>query len=221
MKILVVDDEYHIRKVIGDYLRAEGYEVLEGMDGLDCIDKVMVNPNLDLILLDVRMPKMTGFEAIEKIKKLTDVPILFLTALDESYDEIKGLNFGADDYITKPFRFDILIARVNTALRRKRTAKQTLFEVGNFKMDFSKREVKILETFINLTKMEYELLEYFIKNNELVLDRNRILDIVWGYDYYGDPRTVDTHVKTLRVKLGEYAKWILTKRGVGYQFKVG
>ncbi|MDP5275972.1 response regulator transcription factor [Chengkuizengella axinellae] len=220
MKILVVDDEFHIRKVIGDYLRTEGYEVFEGTDGLDCIEQLKSRPDVDLILLDVRMPKLTGFEAIEQIKKITDAPILFLTALDESFDEIKGLNLGADDYITKPFRYDILIARVNSALRRRKALKPTVFESKNFKMDFSKREVKIFETPVTLTKMEFELLEYFVKNNELVLDRNRILDSVWGYDYYGDPRTVDTHVKTLRVKLGEYGEWILTKRGVGYQFKV-
>jgi len=220
MKIFVVDDELHIRKIIGDYLRADDYEVVECVDGLDCLEKIREHPDLDLILLDVRMPRLSGFDAMPEIKKISDVPVLFLTALDETFDEIQGLELGADDYITKPFRYDILMARVRSTLRRRVALKPHPFELDNLKINYEKREVQIAEKTLDLTKMEYNLLVYLVENSNLVLDRNRILDSVWGFNYYGDPRTVDTHVKTLRSKLGSHAKCILTKRGVGYQFKV-
>lgn len=220
MKVLVVDDEQHIRKIIGDFLKREGYKVLHAVDGMDAIDKVEDNKDIDLILLDVRMPNLSGFEAIDHIKERTDAPVLYLTALDETHDEIHGLNLGADDYITKPFRYDVLMARVKRSLRGREKASTENFNHEGLHVDFEAREVRMDGALIDLTKMEYELLVYLVKNKNLVLERTRILDGVWGYDYYGDPRTVDTHVKTLRSKLGEHASNIKTKRGVGYQFKM-
>jgi len=220
MKICVVDDELHIRNIIGDYLRNDGYEVVTCKDGLDCLEQLKVHKDVSLILLDVRMPKMSGFQVFPEIKKVTDVPILFLTALDETYDEVRGLSLGADDYITKPFRYEILMARVKAVLRRYQTQNAKVFSMANMQIDYLKREIYVDGHLLDLTKLEYELMAYFADNYGFVLDRNRILDKIWGIDYYGDPRTVDTHVKTLRAKLGPCGEWIRTKRGVGYQFKV-
>lgn len=220
MKIIVIDDEEKIRRIIKDYLVNEGYEVLEGKDGLDGIEKIIEHNDFDLILLDIRMPKMDGYEAIKEIKKVTDTPVIFLTALDEVYDEIKGLNLGADDYITKPFSYEILIARVKACLRRKQKFKIKQFNYGDLRFDVNNKEVYIDKDLINLTLREFELLELLINNRNMTLERGCILDKLWGYDYYGDPRTLDTHIKTLRGKLGQYADMIKTIRGVGYKLEL-
>lgn len=220
MKIIVIDDEEKIRRIIKDYLVNEGYEVLEGKDGLDGIEKIIEQNDFELILLDIRMPKMDGYETIKEIKKVTDTPVIFLTALDETYDEVKGLNLGADDYITKPFSYEILIARVKACLRRKQKFKIKQFNYGDLRFDVNNKEVYIDKDLINLTLREFELLELLINNRNMTLERGCILDKLWGYDYYGDPRTLDTHIKTLRGKLGQYADMIKTIRGVGYKLEL-
>lgn len=220
MKIMIIDDEQKIRKIIRDFLENEGYEVDEGVDGLDGIGKIITNRNVDLILLDIRMPNMDGYEAIKEIKKVTDAPVIFLTALDDIYDEVKGLELGADDYITKPFSYDVLVARVKSCLRRSEKNKPVEYTFKDLNINFTSRALYIDSELINLTQKEFDLLEFLVINKNMTLERTRILDRIWGYDYYGDPRTVDTHIKTMRFKLGHYADVIKTIRGVGYKFEV-
>ena len=219
MKILVIDDEKNARRILGDYLKNEGYEVVEGVDGEDGIDQLIIHKDIDLILLDVRMPKMNGFEAVKEIKEITDAPIIFLTAMDESFDEVKGLELGADDYITKPFSYSVLMARVKSCLKKNRKFNVDALCIGVMKVDYTNKAVYIGDKNVDVTLKEFELLEYFIKNKNITLERTKILDRIWGYDYTGDPRTVDTHVKTLRAKLGPKSELIKTFRGVGYRFE--
>lgn len=219
MKILVVDDEKNVRRILGDYLRNEGYEVIEGVDGEDGIDKLIEHKDVDLVLLDIRMPNMDGFEAVGHMKEVSDAPVIFLTALDESFDEVKGLELGADDYITKPFSYNVLTARVKSCLRKNRRFELEVAEIGDMKIDYTNKQVLVKNKDCHLTVKEFELLDYMIKNKNINLDRQKILDRIWGYDYEGDPRTVDTHVKTLRAKLGPYGAVLKTVRGVGYKFE--
>lgn len=219
MKILVVDDEKNVRRIIGDYLKNEGYDIIQGEDGEDGIEKVIEHKDVDLILLDIRMPKMDGFSAIKEIKKITDAPVIFLTALDESFDEVKGLCLGADDYITKPFHYNVLIARVQSCLRKNNKITSDVFTYKSMSIDFINREVRVDGTNIMLTQKEFAILKYLVKNKNNTIERTKMLDRIWGYDYYGDPRTVDTHVKTLRSKLEQYNNIIKTVRGVGYKLE--
>jgi DNA-binding response OmpR family regulator len=219
-KILVVDDEKNVRRILKDFLENEGFEVLLGNDGEHAVDVIMAHSDIDLILLDVRMPKLGGFEVIASIKAMTDASVIFLTALDESFDEIRGLELGADDYITKPFNYKVLMARVNATLRKNGRLKQTCFAYETLKIDDSMKAVLIDDVPIDLALKEYELLKYLSDNINISIDRFKMLDRIWGYDYEGDIRTVDTHVKTLRAKLGRYQHLIKTVRGVGYRFEI-
>ena len=220
MKILVIDDEKNVRRIVGDYLKNEGYEVIEGKDGEDGIEQLIKHKDIGLILLDIRMPKMDGFETLKEIRLIADAPVIFLTALDESFDEIRGLELGADDYITKPFNYSVLMARVKSCIRKNQKNTSEVMTYRNMSIDFTNREVRIGGTDKGLTLKEFELLEYLIKNKSMTMERGKILDRLWGYDYYGDPRTVDTHVKTLRAKLEQYNQIIKTVRGVGYKLEL-
>lgn len=219
MKVLIIEDEKHARRIIKDYLTNEGYQVVEAEDGLLGIDMVMAHQDLDLILLDVRMPNMDGFEAIEEIRKLTDTPVIFLTALDEDHDEIKGLMLGADDYITKPYSYSVLMARVKACLRNNQKDKKETIVIDNMKMDVLNKVVFIEDKNIDLTLKEFEVFYLLLMNKGMTMERGKILDKIWGYDYYGDIRTVDTHIKTLRAKLMDYGLMIKTIRGVGYRIE--
>jgi DNA-binding response OmpR family regulator len=220
MKIIIIDDEKNVRRIIGDYLKNEGYEVVEGLNGMDGIDKIIKHNDFDLILLDIRMPQMDGYETIKEIRQITDTPVIFLTALNETYDEVRGLNLGADDYITKPFSYDILLARVKSCLRKNQKTNKSEFKYKDFTINFNNRNVMIDQEFLNLTQKEYEILELLLAHKNIILDRTKMLDKIWGYDFYGDPRTVDTHIKTLRAKLGDYSNLIKTVRGAGYKFEI-
>jgi DNA-binding response OmpR family regulator len=220
MKILIVEDEKHARRIIGDYLKNEGYEVIEAQDGLIGIDVVMKYKDLDLILLDVRMPNMDGFEAIEEIRKISDVPVIFLTALDDNHEEIKGLMLGADDYITKPYSYNVLMARVKSCLRKNQHMKLNREVILDFEIDYTNKIVCRKGVNLDLTLKEFEVMALLVKNKQIALERSNILNKIWGYDYYGDIRTVDTHIKTLRAKLGKDGRLIKTVRGVGYRLEV-
>ena len=220
MKILVIDDEKNVRKIVGDYLKNEGYQVIEGIDGEDGIQQLIQHRDVILILLDIRMPKMDGYETIKEIKAISDAPVIFLTALDESYDEVKGLELGADDYIKKPFNYQVLVARVSACIRKNRKNISEMLSYGNMSIDFTNRAVYIDTEDKGLTLKEFELLEYLVKNKNITIERTKLLDRLWGYDYYGDPRTIDTHIKTLRAKLGPYSEIIKTVRGVGYKLEL-
>lgn len=218
-KILVAEDELHIRNLIKDYLTNEGMEVLEAANGEKAIDLFLKETCIDLVILDVMMPKMNGWEVCEEIRMVSDVPILFLTALSDSADELKGLNIGADDYITKPFRYEIFMARIKSVLRRLAKAPKETWQIGSCVVDQERREVTCEGALIDLSPKEYELLVYFLQNPHQALERQQILDAVWGYEFYGDPRTIDTHVKNIRAKLGEIGERIKTVRGYGYRME--
>ena len=221
LKILVVDDESRMRKLVKDFLVKAGYEILEAGDGEQAIDIFMANKDIALILLDVMMPKMDGFETCKEIRKYSDVPIIMLTAKSDERDELAGFGLGVDEYITKPFSPKILVARVEAVLRRSGDVSQeSILEVGDIKMDLSAHIVQIKGNNIDLSFKEFELLNYFIVNKGVALSREKILNNVWNYDYYGDARTIDTHVKKLRSKLGECGDYIKTIWGMGYKFEV-
>lgn len=221
IKIMVVDDEQRIRKIVGDYLRNEGYEIIEAENGDKALELFYSNSDIDLILLDVIMPGKTGWEVCKEMREESDVNILFLTALGQSHEEAYGLNIGADDYITKPFEYEVLMARVKRALRRSNKRVDDLIcKINELEINQSCRTVKVNKQIVNLSPREYELLVYFINNQEVALSRMTLLDSVWGRDFYGDPRTVDSHVKNIRAKIGTVGKFIKTVRGFGYKFEV-
>ena len=217
MKILIVDDEELIRTVIKEYAELEGYEVEEASNGLEAIDKSKEN-NYDLIIMDIMMPKLDGYQAVKEIQKDKSVPILMLSARGEEYDKLLGFDLGIDDYVQKPFSPKELIARIKAILKRvnKVTKKYTL---GDLVIDDGAREVYIEGEKTILTLKEYELLKYLIENENIAVSREQLLTNIWGYDFYGDDRTVDTHIKTLRSKIGKYKDNIVTLRGVGYKFE--
>lgn len=218
MKILIIDDEKNVRRILRDYLTNEGYEIIEGSDGEEGISRLIENPDTNLVLLDIRMPKMNGFETIDEIQKISEAPVIFLTALDETFDEVKGLELGAYDYITKPFSYNVLIARVKSCLKKTNPHTETQIKLGQVILDTDHHYVIVEEKRELLTQKEYELLIYLIKHPGINVERSLLLDRIWGYDYYGDPRTVDTHVKTLRNKLNPCGEMIKTVRGVGYRY---
>jgi len=219
-KILVVDDEMRIRKIIGDFLRNDGYSVAEAVDGFDALDKYYEQKDIDLIIVDVMMPGKNGWEVCREIRNMSNVPIVFMTALGESHDEIHGLNIGADDYIVKPFRYEIFMARVRNILRRSGKAQETTWSANEIEIEFVSRTVKRNDEIVDMSPREYELLTYLVNNQNIALERDKILDAVWGYDFYGDRRTVDTHIKNIRAKLGSVGAYIKTIRGFGYKFEV-
>ncbi len=221
-KILVVDDESRMRKLVKDFLCKKGYEVLEAANGEEAIDIFVEENDIALLILDVMMPKMDGWQVCREIRKLSQVPIVMLTAKGDEKDELLGFELGVDEYITKPFSPKILVARVDAILRRTNGASaEDIVDVGGIVMNKAAHEVTIDGNPIDLSFKEFELLAYFIQNQGVALSRERILNNVWNYDYFGDARTIDTHVKKLRSKLGDKGDYIKTVWGMGYKFEVG
>ncbi len=220
VKILVVDDEARMRKLVKDFLQKRGYEVLEAEDGEQAVEMFFAARDIRLIILDVMMPKMDGYQAASAIREYSQVPIVMLTARDSERDELKGFDLGVDEYITKPFSPSILVARVEALLRRSSGDKKEILEAGGIVLDRTAHEVKIDGEDIELSFKEFELLNYFMENAGIALSRERILNHVWNYDYFGDARTIDTHVKKLRSKLGNKGEYIRTIWGMGYKFEV-
>ncbi len=222
VKILVVDDESRMRKLVHDFLAKQGYAVLEAEDGEQAIDVFFDDKNKDisLIILDVMMPKLDGWQVVKEIRQYSKVPIIMLTARSEERDELMGFDLGVDEYISKPFSPKILVARVEAILRRANTVLEETIEVGGIILDHQAHSVKIDGAAIDLSVKEFELLEYFVTNKGIALSREKILNNVWNYDYYGDARTIDTHVKKLRSKMGEKGDYIKTIWGMGYKFEV-
>ena len=218
-KILVVDDESRIRKIIRDYLVREGYVVCEAEDGEAALDIFCSNNDIDLIIMDVMMPKMDGWQLCKEVRKLSKVPILMLTAKSEEQDELKGFELGVDEYISKPFSPKILTARVNALLRRTTGDSEEILDIAGITVNKIAHTVTIDGKEIDLSFKEFELLTYFMENRGIALSREKILNNVWNYDYYGDARTIDTHVKKLRSKMGEKGKFISTIWGMGYKFE--
>lgn len=218
-KILVVDDESRIRKIIRDFLVREGYVVCEAEDGEAALDIFCSNNDIDLIIMDVMMPKMDGWQLCKEVRKLSKVPILMLTAKSEEQDELKGFELGVDEYISKPFSPKILTARVNALLRRTTGDNEEILDIAGITVNKIAHTVTIDEKEIDLSFKEFELLTYFMENRGIALSREKILNNVWNYDYYGDARTIDTHVKKLRSKMGEKGKFISTIWGMGYKFE--
>lgn len=220
IKILVADDEFRLRKIVRDFLTAKGFEVIEATDGEEAIDIFLEQRDIDLIILDVMMPKVDGWEALKEIRKESVVPVIMLTAKSEESDELRGFDIGADEYITKPFSPKILVARVEALLKRNQIITGGSRMVGNIEINNAAHTVKVCGEDISLSFKEFELLNYFADNQGLALSRNKILDNVWNYDYFGDARTIDTHVKKLRSKLLSCHDYIKTIRGIGYKFEV-
>ena len=220
LKILVVDDESRMRKLVKDFLTNKGFQVIEAADGEEAVDIFFNQKDIALILLDVMMPKMDGWEVCKTIRKYSKVPIIMLTARGEERDELQGFNLGVDEYISKPFSPKILVARVEAILRRSNVMGTESTEVGGIRIDKAARQVTVDGNPVDLSYKEFELLNYFIENQGLALSREKILNNVWNYDYFGDARTIDTHVKKLRSKLGPKGEYIKTVWGMGYKFEV-
>ena len=220
IKVLVADDESRIRKIVKDFLMAKKYEVIEAGDGEEALDMFVADKEIDLVILDVMMPKADGWEVCRKIRTESAVPIIMLTAKSEESDELHGFDLGADEYITKPFSPKILVARVEALLKRNQIITGGTRLIGKIEINKDAHTVKVCGEDIMLSFKEFELLNYFADNKGLALSRNKILNNVWDYDYFGDARTVDTHVKKLRSKLLECGDYIKTVRGIGYKFEV-
>ena len=222
IKILVVDDESRMRKLVHDFLTREGYAVVEAADGEEALDIFYSDKEISLIVLDVMMPKINGWEVCREIRKISMLPIIMLTAKGDESDELNGFEIGADEYISKPFSPKILVARVTALLRRANKIGETadIREAGGIVMDKTAHTVAIDGQNIDLSVKEFELLDYFMNNRGIALSRERILDSVWSYDYFGDARTIDTHVKKLRSKMGAKGDYIKTVWGVGYKFEI-
>ena len=220
-KILVVDDEEKIRSIIRKYGEFEGYEVAEACDGMDAIEKVKANSDYDVIIMDVMMPELDGFSACSEIKKIKDIPVIMLSARGEEYDRIHGFEAGVDDYVVKPFSPKELMMRIKVVTSRSRSESEAVdvFRYEGLEVNFTARTVSIDGKSIDMSPKEYELLFYLVRNKNIALERERLITEVWGYDYYGDDRTLDTHIKLLRNSLGEYRKLLVTLRGVGYRFE--
>ena len=222
IKILVVDDEARMRKLVRDFLEREGYHVLEAGDGIEAMEKFYEDKDIALIILDVMMPKMDGWQVCREVRQSSRVPIIMLTARSEERDELQGFELGVDEYISKPFSPKILVARAQAVLRRSCAAElDEALEAGGIEIDKSAHQVRIDGKELELSYKEFELLTYFVENKGVALSREKILNNVWNYDYFGDARTIDTHVKKLRSKLGEKGNYIKTIWGMGYKFEVG
>ncbi len=221
IKILVVDDESRMRKLVRDFLVRKDYDVLEAGDGEEALDIFYKDKEVALIILDVMMPKMNGWEVVREVRENSKVPIIMLTAKGDESDELMGFDLGVDEYIAKPFSPKILVARVEAILRRtsKSESDETLLEMGGIVLDKSAHQVTIDGKPVELSYKEFELLNYFMENAGIALSRERILDSVWNYDYFGDARTIDTHVKKLRSKMGDKGDFIKTIWGMGYKFE--
>ena len=219
-KILVVDDESRMRKLVKDFLTREGYIVLEAGDGMEAMDLFYEDKDIALIILDVMMPKMDGWEVLKTIRKYSQVPVIMLTARSEERDELQGFSLGVDEYISKPFSPKILVARVEAILRRSNASGGDALSVGGILIDKAAHQVTIDGKEVELSFKEFELLSYFVENQGIALSREKILNNVWNYDYFGDARTIDTHVKKLRSKMGDKGDYIKTIWGMGYKFEV-
>lgn len=220
IKILVVDDEQRMRKLVRDFLVKKGFQVLEASNGEEAIDVFFSEKNIELVILDVMMPKMDGWAVCREIRQYSQVPIVMLTAKSGEKDELLGFELGVDEYISKPFSPKVLVARVEAILRRTGAATEDILEIGGITLDKSAHEVTIDGNKLELSFKEFELLTYFIDNKGVALSREKILNNVWNYDYYGDARTIDTHVKKLRNKMGDKGNYIKTIWGMGYKFEV-
>ncbi len=228
-RLLVVDDEINIRKVIREYAEFNNFLVDEAVDGMDAVEKVKLN-DYDIIIMDIMMPKLDGYSACREIKKNKNTPIILLSARSEEYDKLFGFELGIDDYVIKPFSPKELMARINAVILRhkasstlaetKTTETSTVHKFQGLHIDTAGRSVTIDDQKVDLTPKEYELLCYLIENKNIALSRDKLLEDIWGYDFYGDDRTIDTHIKNLRNNLGEYRDYIVTLRGVGYKFEV-
>lgn len=224
-KILIVDDEANIREVLKEYAEFEGHEVSEACDGMQAVEMAK-NNDYDIIVMDVMMPKLDGFSACKEIRKLKSTPVLMLSARGEEYDKLFGFELGIDDYVVKPFSPKEVMARINAIIKRSSnsgTATEEAADTVRFEgleINFTSRDVYIDGEKASLTPKEYDLLFYIVRNKNIALTRNRLLEEVWGYDFFGDDRTIDTHIKMLRNNLGPYRKFIVTLRGMGYKFEV-
>ena len=219
--ILIVDDESRMRKLIKDFLTQKGYSTLEAADGEEALKVFEENQNhIKLILLDVMMPKLDGWSVLRQIRQTSKVPIIMLTARGEEQDELFGFELGVDEYISKPFSPKILVARVEAVLKRTMGDKKEVKDYGGITIDPEGRTVKVDGKQVDMSLREYELLKYLVDNENIALSRDKILNNVWNYDYYGDSRTIDSHIKKIRHKLGKKGKYIETMRGVGYKFEV-
>ena len=219
-KILAVDDEFRIREIIKKYANFEGHKVTEAVDGMSAIE-ICNKETFDIIIMDVMMPELDGFSACKEIRKHCNTPIIMLSARGEEYDKIHGFELGIDDYVVKPFSPKELMMRVNAVLKRSNgadTPSQDVFKYENLVVDFTARIVTVNGERVDMTPKEYELFFYMVKNKGIALTREKLISEVWGYDFFGDDRTLDTHIKLLRKSLGEYSKCIVTLRGVGYRF---
>ena len=220
IQILVVDDESRMRKLVKDFLQKEGYSVLEAGDGMEAMD-IFYEQKIDLVILDVMMPRMDGWQTCREIRRDSTVPIIMLTARSEERDELQGFELGVDEYISKPFSPKILVARVGALLKRiYGTDAEEKMEAGGIELDKAAHQVQVDGKSIDLSYKEFDLLTYFLENQGIALSREKILNNVWNYDYFGDARTIDTHVKKLRNKLGDKGNYIKTIWGMGYKFEV-
>ena len=221
LKVLMVDDESRMRKLVSDFLTRKGYQVIEAGDGEEAIDKFYEDKNISLVILDVMMSKMNGWDTCRQIRKNSNVPIIMLTAKSDEASELNGFDCGADEYISKPFSPKILTARVDALIRRSYSIDSSeMIDVGGIVINKAAHIVKINDEEIELSFKEFELLTYFVDNKGIALSREKILNNVWNYDYFGDARTIDTHVKKLRKKLGDKGDYIKTIWGMGYKFEV-
>ena len=222
-KVLVIDDEKSIRDIIGEYLTEEGFDFVEAPDGIRGLE-IFRSVNPDLVILDVMMPKMDGWKVCREIRSESVTPVIMLTARGEEYDKLFGFELGADDYMVKPFSPRELIARVKAVLSRgsvNERKEHEIIEIEDLRIDFDARSINLGEEHLNLTPKEYDLLSFFVKNSGRVFSREQLLNQVWGYEFVGDARTVDTHVKMLRESLMHHRNWIVTSWGVGYKFEAG
>ena len=221
IKILVVDDESRMRKLVRDFLEKKGFSVLEAVDGMEAMDLFYKEKEIALIILDIMMPKMDGWQVCREVRQTSKVPIIMLTARSDERDELQGFELGVDEYISKPFSPRILVARVEAVLRRSNvTSGAEVKDIGGIQIDKVAHIVKVNGENVDLSFKEFELLSYFVENEGIALSREKILNSVWNYDYYGDARTIDTHVKKLRSKLGDKGNYIKTIWGMGYKFEV-
>ena len=219
MKILVVDDEKLIRNVIKEYAESEGFKIIEAEDGHDAISKVETNPDVNLIIMDIMMPRLDGYSACKEIFKIKRYPVIMLSARKEEYDKLLGFELGIDDYVTKPFSPKELMARIKAVLSRVNNKKEDIYRYEDLEVNYKAHSVKIDGEEIKLPPKEYELLVNFISNEGMALSREQLLSTIWGYDFFGDDRTVDTHIKMLRNSLGKYRDLIVTVRSLGYKFE--
>lgn len=220
-KLLIVDDEKKIREVIREFAEFNGHQVEEASDGMTALGLVKLN-EYDLLIMDIMMPKLDGYSAVKEIRKIKDTPIIMLSARGEEYDKLFGFELGIDDYVVKPFSPKELMARVNAVLARRKAHKESdskVLEFGGLSINIQGRSVMVNGEKVELTPKEYDLLFYLVQNRNIALSRDKLLSDIWGYDFFGDDRTIDTHIKNLRNNLGEYRDFIVTLRGVGYKFE--